>query len=626
MSDHPTTPTATTRNSAPHIAVIRYVGILLISTFVLWFACELSADRTVEQWVQWLSDRPTAVMLNLAIALSITSSLVFLTNRLDGGCQLALLLLILPVASWVKSHWLLQPLVPADLQLVGDTQRLLPRLLTPGMAMVVLGAITLLVLGSGAAIRRVIELRLSLVPRVLGLCSAVAVPYTIAMAPAESLERLQSNCRLSQGSATTLAASYAQNGFALSMLLGTNRHLAGLGGPSRERIDAIAEAMRRTPLPDAPAVRPDVVVILGESFFDPSDLPGLACSEDPTPNYHALRGQTRDLRLLSPAYGGGTAQMEFELLTGFSMRFQPQATSPYLEQLHQLPTPSIARYFTSLGYRTLSVHPYQRTFYWRDTNHPLLGFARFDAEESFPAGMRKGLYISDEALADRVVAELEGAKRPLFLFAVSMQNHGPYHGGRYGQCDVTVSSRLEPAKHGAVETWVQGLRDTDAMLGRVVEVLRKRERPTILVFFGDHLPTFGPDLSVYRELGFVTGSLSPQEQLRLRAVPAIVWANYPVNLPKQDEVISPGLIWSEVLPAIGMEHPFYTRFLGRVREQAPGVSSVVCVLPDGTPAAAPPADAGALLDEYRDLQHDIMDGRRHGLLPVFGATLVARPQ
>jgi phosphoglycerol transferase MdoB-like AlkP superfamily enzyme len=271
-------------------------------------------------------------------------------------------------------------------------------------------------------------------------------------------------------------------------------------------------ARHRDTLPEAASLvePPDIVVLQSESFFDAARLRGIE-DADVLPNYRALSEISRHGDLWVPTYGGGTIRTEFEVLTGIAMRYFPSTQYPYF-RLTATPLQSIASVLAAEGYRTLAIHPHDRAFWNRASTFENLGFRAFDAEEQFDQAPREGFYASDAALVDRVLARLDDADGPTFVFAISMENHGPYD--HYPNAD-NARRDAEPAPIALSASAKQTLRgylyhaeNADRELGRLADALRARSRRTLLLFYGDHLPGL-PD--VYRETGFDDGAAANEE-------------------------------------------------------------------------------------------------------------------
>ena len=143
--------------------------------------------------------------------------------------------------------------------------------------------------------------------------------------------------------------------------------------------------------------------------------------------------------MFSPEFGGMTANVEFEALTGFSNAFLPYGSIPY-QQYVRGPVPSLANFFRSEGYETTAIHPFEGWFWNREHVYDAFGFDRFLSIEKLPPMASRGPLVSDDALTDEIIKRADATERPFFTFAVSLQGHGPYEPNRYRDARVKVES------------------------------------------------------------------------------------------------------------------------------------------------------------------------------------------
>lgn len=275
----------------------------------------------------------------------------------------------------------------------------------------------------------------------------------------------------------------------------------------------------------------DVVVILSESFFDARILDGVTFSENPLKNYDRLRKSNRCYSgsLYTTAIGGGTVRPEFGVLTGLTCDYVPSIPTPY-----RYITQDISTYvsnYRDAGYNTIALHPYNKKFYSRDSAYGHIGFDQFLGQEEMTqmvySEYKRG-YVTDESTMRAIQKCVDASQAPAFLFAITMQNHQPYDGIDPSLMQIEVSSdRLSQPALTALTTYTQGLYDADQMLGELAKWVDKRERPTVLVFFGDHMPTLGSNYLAYNESGLFNSwdGLTRDELLTMYATPFLIYSN-----------------------------------------------------------------------------------------------------
>jgi hypothetical protein len=235
----------------------------------------------------------------------------------------------------------------------------------------------------------------------------------------------------------------------------------------------------------APERRPDIVVIECESFFDARRLHARV-QADVLRNFDDLCAQGESGRLTVPAWGANTMRTEFAFLSGIAPEnLGVHRFNPY-RRFARRPVPTVASLLRGAGYRTVCLHPYPASFFGRDRVFPQLGFDEFIDLALFGYTPRDGPYVADAAVARKVAEQLRNDAQPLFVFAITMENHGPQH--------------LEAGPGGdALAVYLRHLRNSDAMLGAVAGTLHSRERASVLCLFGDHVPSLP---SVYDAAGF----------------------------------------------------------------------------------------------------------------------------
>lgn len=254
--------------------------------------------------------------------------------------------------------------------------------------------------------------------------------------------------------------------------------------------------------PDA-SLLPHIVAVQSESFFDARRLPagirpGLLAAFDRARAASLLHG-----RLAVPAWGANTMRTEFGFLTGIDAdSLGVHRFNPY-RRFARSPIPSLASRLAAIGYRTLCIHPHPASFFARDQVYPLLGFERFVDIRDFDGEDRCGPYVCDRAVSDMIGAVLADATEPTFIFAITMENHGPLHLEQVAPGDAETLYREAPgAGFDDLTVYLRHLRNADRMLDALLTNLGRHPRKGLLCWFGDHVPSM-PD--VYAATGFDDG-------------------------------------------------------------------------------------------------------------------------
>lgn len=251
--------------------------------------------------------------------------------------------------------------------------------------------------------------------------------------------------------------------------------------------------------PAEPAVRPDVIVIQSESFFDARRL-GPAVRADLLANFDAAcTGAVQYGQLEVPAWGANTMRTEFAVLSGLAPEAQGYAGF-YPYAYVRRPCASLAGWFRRAGYRTVAMHPYHGDFFGRDRVLRLMHFDRFLDIRHFGHAQRAGPYVADVAVADAIEAELDAAgNSPAFVMAMTIENHGPLHLEYVAPGEAAAYHAFGEGKPwDDLTAYLRHLANADAMIGQLTRYLATRKRPAILCFYGDHVPALP---AVYRQTG-----------------------------------------------------------------------------------------------------------------------------
>ena len=344
--------------------------------------------------------------------------------------------------------------------------------------------------------------------------------------------------------------------------------------PSYMETLAAKIAVNPTATVHSESIAPDVIVVMSEAFWDPAMLPNITFSEEPVPNLRSLEGMATSGNVVVPTYGGMTCNTEFEFLTGHSMAFAGYGDIPYYEEETYIDHDngrSLVGMFKANGYRTVALHTYTASFFERDSIYPKLGFDTFIAEEDLPNAHMKGslsgqALISDEYFCDVLIDIMENTADPLFLFGITVQNHTPYLPDKYETTRIRADSGglLMDEDEEVVESYLEGVYDADAVLGRLYDYVMHSGKPTILLYFGDHLPLLAQYTGVYTDLGYVgegdMDDLSVEDALKLHATPYIAFSNY-TELPTTWGDISPFFLGAAIADAAGIKMNLYYHFL-----------------------------------------------------------------
>jgi hypothetical protein len=322
--------------------------------------------------------------------------------------------------------------------------------------------------------------------------------------------------------------NYTTNGFVAGFLYNVDNPIMsrppGYGRATMEKISALYAKRARILNEDRTVGALDdvnVVLVLSESFTDPTRVTPVSFAEDPLPFVRELMGNTTGGSALAQNYGGGTANMEFSALTGQALAlFTPQTSIPYQQVIPGFDTyPSAARLMSSTGHRTVAIHPYDPDMYMRDDVYPRLGFDSFISGADFES-QSGNRFIKDSDAFDATLRQINRTDDPLFINLVTIQNHYPYDGAYVDPIDVSgASNRTEESELG---NYARGLQVTDAAVQDFLAQISRSNEKTVVLFYGDHHPAVW---------SAATRTQVPERVFR--EMPMFVWSNLEENSKPQ---------------------------------------------------------------------------------------------
>jgi phosphoglycerol transferase MdoB-like AlkP superfamily enzyme len=391
------------------------------------------------------------------------------------------------------------------------------------------------------------------------------------------------------------------NGFALATIINTKLLFSQpKAGYSDKTIEAILDLSTKK-VEAGSGKKPNVIVVLSEAFWDPTLIKGAKFSRDPIPFFHKMQENYTSGWFLTPQYGGGTANVEFEVLTGNSMRFLPQGSVPYNQFItHEVD--SMASILTRDGYTSTAINPFYSWFFNSKKVYENFGFSKFIPIEYMKPDY-EGPYIADREVTAHIIDESKKTAGPDFIFANTMENHFHFYPGKFPKNTIDVTGDFSAGSKGMLETLAQGLQGADHMLQDLVEHYSKVDEPTIILFFGDHLPALGDDYEVYKDTKYISGPEDPEFLNKMFRTPYVVWNNFLPESPQKMDM-SPSFMSPYLLDLAKQQGNYYTDFLAELYKKVPLI---------------PPKNYyGAMnikeedLKDYETLQYDILFGDRHG--------------
>lgn len=385
-----------------------------------------------------------------------------------------------------------------------------------------------------------------------------------------------------------LKGSY-QNGYVLNFMLSIgDRFVSKPDGYSEEAVSELEKQYAEETsdssesgteiTADTGDKKPTIIAIMDESFADLSVFGDLKTNKEVTPFINSLEENTIKGYTLSSVFGAKTPNSEWEFLTGNSMAFLPSGAVVYEQYLNKKPY-SLVTELDEEGYTTVAMHPYYASGWKRKTVYPKLGFdeQHFMDDGYFDETNICREYITDEELFNKIISRYEeqqstDSDSPLFIFGVTMQNHGGYSESYANFTeDVHVENSLSYLYTQDVDQYLSLAHKTDEAVEELITYFESVDEPVEIVFFGDHQPSLN---SVFYESlnGKGMSGLTMDELMEFYKVPFFIWTNYDSTSMTID-CTSNNYLSTLTLEKSGLELPAYNRFLADLMEKIPAINS-----------------------------------------------------
>lgn len=344
--------------------------------------------------------------------------------------------------------------------------------------------------------------------------------------------------------------AFAYEDYGYPYCLATTIFNTGISCP-RDYSDKEIERIQKTEenLPETKeGNHPNIIFLQLESFFDPTLVDYLEISEDPIPTFRKLMEEYSSGYYKVPSVGAGTANTEFESITGMSMHYFGPGEYPYKSILTETTCESAAYVLKDLGYSTHAIHNHEANFYGRKTIFPNLGFDTFTSEEYMPEEDQKNPlgWVKDSILTEEIMKCLDSTEEPDYVYTISVQGHGAYpEEPVLEDPKITVSGSPTKEKDYQWEYYVNEIHEMDNFVKELTERLADYPEDVVLVMYGDHLPTMGL-------------TVEDLENKYLFQTQYVIWDNF--GLQKKDVNLAAYQMAAEVMDRIGIHEGTIFRY------------------------------------------------------------------
>ena len=342
-----------------------------------------------------------------------------------------------------------------------------------------------------------------------------------------------------------LPDAYADNGFVYCFTRSLfDRGISKPDTYDEDTVDNILEDMKKQKTNEVEE-KPNIIFIQLESFMDLKRMQGVTYSEEPTPVYSSLRKTCPGGFLKVPSVGAGTANTEFEVLTGMNLKFFGIGEYPYESVLTSRTVESVCYDLKPLGYTAHALHNHTGTFYDRNEVYKNLGFDTFTPSE-YMNGLEYNMlgWEKSSIFTNEIIKNLNSTPGRDFIFTVTSQCHGKYPDSfSGGEITVTGSEGIKSIKP-QLEYYINQLYEEDKWLADLTAALQKYHEPIMLIIYGDHMPA----------LNFT------EEMLRDKSIyqtEYVIWTNYSSKVNNRE--LSSYNLMSAALSETGINSGYFTK-------------------------------------------------------------------
>lgn len=528
-----------------------YIVTLFLLAIAVNFVIELMARHSLILTLEFLFGHPVVYFCNVFIIFAVLSLAMFFRRRTFVTCMLTILWLALGVINGIILLNRMTPFTVKDLSNLGDGLSIINNyfsLKTIIIAVVVAAAVVIGIillfrklpkLTERVRFRRAIAVVLILWIGTFSLiCSAMKVG---------TLDTFFGN----------LAYAYRDNGVPYSFLVTWVR--TGIVKPSDYSQEKVENVFSKgelgkdkiyTPGKDDNTnvtKKPNIIYLQLESFIDPTEVKSVKYSKDPVPNYRKLMEEYSSGYLTVPAVGAGTANVEFEVMTGMSVKFFGPGEYPYKSILKKTTCEAAPYDMKTLGYSAHAIHNHRGAFYYRNKVFANMGFDTFTCLEYMNNVIKTPKnWAKDGILTEQILVALNSTEEQDYIYTISVQGHGKYPGEQVLENPAIEVTKAESEEQKwQYEYYANQVYEMDLFIKELTDVLSDYDEDVVLVMYGDHLPAL--DMT---EDDMKNGSLYQTEY--------IIWNNF--GMEKEDMNIATYQLNAEVLKRLGMDSGMMTKY------------------------------------------------------------------
>ncbi len=518
----------------------------IVLAFAVTFLIECASRHSIIRCVVFMFAHPVNFLTNFAIVTAIVSLSNLFKKRSFFLTLFAGLCLGMGIVNGIMLIFRVTPLGLIDIRLLSSVFSIMGVYLEVWQIVLIVAAVLAVIAGLV-----VLFLKSKKYPVNLRFAAILIVASTLSSLGLYSLT-VVGHRQERQDTFANIADAYSQYGFVYCFFTGAVD--TGIDMPDFYSKSAVNWLVGNLKPGEESSMRPNIVMVQLESFFDVAYLDDVHYDENPIPNFTRLKDQCSSGFLTVPSVGAGTANTEFEVLSGMSLDFFGMGEYPYKTILQEKPCETVVRDLSALGYTGTAIHNNTGTFYGRDKVFAQLGFDNFvpieymNGVEYNPIGWAK-----DAVLKDEIIKALDSTENQDFIFTITVQGHGKYQRGVDSEEteNLNITWEDDPEDEEAFAYYLTQLKETDQFIGDLIDALDRRSEPTVVVLYGDHLPNFNIGTQQLEN-----GDIFQTEY--------VIWSNFAA--PELDEDLSAYQLSAKVLGDLGIDSGLLTKYHLQMRD------------------------------------------------------------
>lgn len=531
------------KQKAIRICNLLSVPLQMLGCCLIYLIIETISRHSLREAWEFMTGKPLVFLYNALLIFTTTTIVWLFRSRVFVRTLLAVFWLALGCINGGLLAVRVTPFTGPDLKLIADAFNTMNKYMSVPVMIASCIAILLVIVG--------LVILLFKAPKYRGrMHYAWAAGFVVVMALGfGGVTKLALSSRVISNYFGNVAFAYEDYGYPYGLL--TTIFNTGISCPNGYSEELMEEIVASEGEPKETDKDQDVNILFLqlESFFDPMLVEYLNLSEDPIPNFRQMMQEYSSGYYRVPSVGAGTANTEFETITGMSMHYFGPGEYPYKSILQETTCESIPYVLKSLGYSTHAVHNNEANFYSRKSVFSKLGFDSFTSEEYMrdisdvtPTG-----WVKDHILTDEIIDCLNATEGPDYVYTISVQGHGEYYPEPVLEDpEITVTGAENREKNNySWEYYVNMIHEMDEFIKQLTDRLMEYPEPVVLVMYGDHLPTMG------LEVQDVKNKYLFQTQY-------VIWDNF--GLEKKDENLAAYQIGAEVLDRLGIHEGTLVRY------------------------------------------------------------------